>query len=238
MKIFFITDNNQWLKVISDWNDNSNYKISIFCSPQNSKKFSTEIKNKIISPINLKTKSEFLKENFDIGFSCHCKQIFPAELVSNIPCFNFHPGYNPFNRGWFPQVFSIINGMKAGATLHRMDEFVDHGPIIDQKEVQIKASDTSNNVYDQVLKEEFKLFNKWIDKLISGNFNESPLLAEGNYNSITNFKELCEIDLNSTLTFKEAIDFLRAMSFDGYDNAYFFDKDGSKIFVKIELKSE
>lgn len=86
-------------------------------------------------PINVRDKStvDNIIGLYDLVFSLHCKQIFPKKLVDEVTCINFHPGFNPFNRGWYPQSFSIINGMPAGATIHKMDENVDSGEIIAQK---------------------------------------------------------------------------------------------------------
>ena len=52
------------------------------------------------------------------------------------------------------------------------------------------------------------------------------------------FNKLCEIDLERKVSFREAIDFFRAMSFKGYKKAYFYDKEGHKIFVGVELDME
>ena len=68
--------------------------------------------------------------NYDLVISAHCKQIFPDILVNSVRCINIHPGLNPYNRGWFPQVFSIINKKPIGCTIHLMDEEIDHGDVI------------------------------------------------------------------------------------------------------------
>nr|WED69134.1 formyltransferase family protein [Pectobacterium colocasium] len=92
--------------------------------------------------INVKDEETITRiiENYDLVFSLHCKQIFPNRLVENVCCINFHPGLNPYNRGWYPQAFSIVNGLPVGSTIHLMDTEVDHGEIIDQKEVEIKKN--------------------------------------------------------------------------------------------------
>lgn len=238
MKIFFVTDNRSWFSKISSWRVNRPEKIEVYCSPNGQSIFKTEIEEKLISPIDLKADYKRLLREFFIGVSCHCKQIFPRELVDGIDCFNFHPGLNPYNRGWFPQVFSILNGLPAGATIHRMDAQIDHGAIVAQRPVSIRASDTSKTVYDRIVEAEFDLFDNWMGKLVDGNYQESLPESEGNYNSISNFESLCEIDLNRKVSFGEAIDYLRAMTFDGYDNAYFYDEDGKKIFVSLNIKRD
>lgn len=237
MKVFFLTDNKVWFKFLETWEKKRKEDIHIYCSPAGAPLFSEEIESSRISILNIKNSFDKTKADFDVGFSCHCKQIFPMNLVESIPCFNFHPGLNPYNRGWFPQVFSIINGKPVGATLHRMDSKIDHGPVIAQKAISIKSWDTSKSVYERVLNAEFELFDIWIERVLSGDYEEIELSDEGNYNSISDFNDLCEIDLGRKVSLKEAIDYFRAMSFEGYDNAYFYDDDGQKVFVSLSLKA-
>lgn len=47
---------------------------------------------------------------------------------------------------------------------------------------------------------------------------------------------MLEIDLTKTTTWANAIDHLRALSFNGYDNAYFIDENGDKVFIEVKLK--
>ncbi|SEK39632.1 dTDP-4-amino-4,6-dideoxyglucose formyltransferase [Halomonas daqiaonensis] len=236
MKVFFLTDNKIWFDFLEAWKKKRRENILIYCSPAGAQIFSEEIDSSRISILDVKNSFDEVKVEFDIGFSCHCKQIFPKSLVEIIPCFNFHPGLNPYNRGWFPQVFSIINGMPVGATLHKMDSKIDHGPVIAQRAISINSWDTSKSVYERVLDAEFELFDIWIERLLTGDFEEIELNDEGNYNSISDFNDLCEIDLDRKVSLREAIDFFRAMSFEGYDNAYFYDEDGRKVFVSLSLK--
>lgn len=235
MKIFFVTDNRAWFKNIHNWRPSRHVAVEIFISPQSERAFKKELDEGSVSSIDLKADYRRFLTGYDIGFSCHCKQIFPAELVETIKCFNVHPGLNPHNRGWFPQVFSIINGLPVGATIHEMDRKIDHGAIVVQEEVAVSASDTSKSVYEKIIHAEFRLFETVIDNILDDNYSSISLSAEGNYNSLSDFKNLCEIDLDKEVTFRDAINYLRAMTFDGYDNAYFYDENGRKVYVSIKM---
>jgi dTDP-4-amino-4,6-dideoxyglucose formyltransferase len=186
--------------------------------------------------INIKMSKtvNYIIENYDIVFSLHCKQIFPASLVEKTPCFNFHPGFNPYNRGWYPQSFSIINGLPIGATIHRMDADIDHGGIVAQQEVSIAPEDSSLNVYDKVIEAEKKLMKKHLLAILSDNVTLSSPKEEGNYNSIRDYKALCELDLENTSTLRSHINLLRALTHGEFRNAYFVE-GGKKYFVKISI---
>ena len=178
------------------------------------------------------------KNKYSLIISLHCKQIFPKNLVSSVLCVNFHPGLNPFNRGWYPQVFSIINKMPVGATLHVMDEDVDHGEIIDQKEVSVEEYDTSLELYNRVMEAEKRLISANLLSLINKSYSTELPSGEGNYNSISSFNQLCDLDLKSNGSLKEHIDLLRALSHGDFNNAFFRDEKGKKIYVKISLSAE
>lgn len=175
--------------------------------------------------------------HYQLIISLHCKQIFPHLLVSNVKCVNFHPGLNPHNRGWYPQVFSIINKNPIGATLHVMDSEIDHGGIVAQKEVCIFSEDTSLDVYRRVIEAEKEIIRDSIVDLVDGFYKVVNPSSEGNYNSIADFKRLCQLDLTHTATLGEHLDLLRALTHGKFKNAYFFDGDNRKIFVSVSLES-
>lgn len=191
-----------------------------------------------LEEVNVKLDYPAIIENYSKVISLHCKQIFPNELVKSITCINIHPGYNPYNRGWYPQVFAIINKVKLGATIHLMDEQVDHGAIIDRLKVKIESHYTSKEAYEKVLEAELELFRINIQKIVADTFELQSPEFEGDYHSIDDYNKLCHLDMSEELTMGDAIDKLRALSHGAYKNAYFIDDNGDKIFVKIELSKE
>jgi len=191
-------------------------------------------------PINVKNPDvvDFLLDEFDLILSIHCKQIFPLKLVSGIQCINLHPGLNPHNRGWYPQVFSIINKNPIGATLHLMTEDVDAGPIIAQQVAYIDSTDTSLSLYEKVQNIEFDLLRKNLSSIINGSANFYACPSQGNFNSLSDFNNLCKLDIDSVGTLREHIDLLRALTHGEFNNAFFIDDSGKKIYIKIQLALE
>ncbi|CAM1355381.1 dTDP-4-amino-4,6-dideoxyglucose formyltransferase [Tenacibaculum halocynthiae] len=179
-------------------------------------------------------------ERYDLVFSIHCKQIFPPKLVNTIKCINVHPGYNPINRGWYPQVFAIINNLPIGATIHEIDEELDHGNIIDRKFVDKTNADTSLTLYNKVITAEIELLKENLVNILENNFE--TVIPENNNNNIflkKDFNELCEIDLNRNYKAGNLINLLRALTHGEYSNAFFIDPNtNKKIFLKIQLEEE
>ncbi len=189
--------------------------------------------------LNKSSDLEYAKNNFNLIFSLHCKQIFPSELVSTVTCINVHPGFNPYNRGWYPQVFSIINGYPIGATIHLMDDQVDHGPILAQSGSFLfrRVIHLFAQVYEKVIIIAEKNFIKenlhQIPK--KGNFNIKIPKLEGNQNSLEDFRKICRLDLQSIGSLEDHIKLLRALSHAEFKNAYFVSEEGKKVFIRIIL---
>lgn len=165
--------------------------------------------------------------DYSIIFSLHCKKIFPKYITEKFKCINIHPGYNPFNRGMFPHVWSIINGLPAGATIHEMDEGIDTGPIIAQREVPVTPYDTSDTLYKRVIEEELSLLTLNLGDILKGDYQTKQPKVKGNYNSLADFKKLCEIDPEEH---SKTINLLRALTHGKYKNA----KLGNR-YLKLQI---
>jgi methionyl-tRNA formyltransferase len=178
-------------------------------------------------------------EDYDLVLSLHCKQLFPKTLVQSVRCINIHPGYNPLNRGWYPQVFALIDNLPIGATIHEMDEYLDHGPIIAREFVEKHSWDTSESLYHRILNKEIELLEIHYDRIINNTYEKIIPEENGNIFLKQNFKEVCKIDLSEVISFGACIDRLRALSHSNFYNAYFLDEStGKKIYLKLDLVIE
>lgn len=243
-KILVISDNlllcNEFEKIIETiQNPDITWDFSI--SPFSNYKLFSDSLLRSVSVRNLRDSKDITEicDTYDIVFSVHCKQIFPEKLVSTVKCINIHPGYNPINRGWYPQVFAIINDYPIGATIHEIDRELDHGPIIDRALVDKDVWDTSLSLYNKVVNLEIELLKKNIVSIVSGTYTTTEPETEGKLHLKKDFNELCEIKLDETQTVRETINKLRALSHGDYKNAFFVDQStGKKVFVNIELTLE
>ena len=87
-------------------------------------------------------------------------QIIPKNIL-DIPkkeSLNLHPSLLPKYRGPSPIQTAILNGEKVtGITIIKMDEKMDHGPIIAQRETNICLDDTYESLEDRLSEEITKL---------------------------------------------------------------------------------
>ena len=235
-----ITDNRllwqQFAGIVADENVDSLFRY--YFSPSNKPFLAEFVERSDFQPIDVKTDWRRIVQGFDLVISLHCKQIFPAQLARAVKCINIHPGLNPYNRGWFPQIFSIINKLPFGATIHVIDEHLDHGPIIDQEEVPLFAWDTSLTAYNRVIEAELRLVRKNLKKILCGEYTCRQPDKEGNLNLARDFQRLRHLKMDEVGTFQSFIDRLRALTHGEYLNGYFLDESGKRVFVKVELQPE
>lgn len=233
MKVCVITDNeliyNSFLEIIKSDNY-KNYEFDFYCSPGNQ-----IFAGKGIPIIDLKRQDDAFFSLYSLFLSLHATQIFPAQMVENNLCINVHPGYNPYNRGWYPQVFGILNKEPVGVTIHRMDSQLDHGPILFQEKVPIYPTDTSYDVYLRIQELEATMLKKHLPAILRGDYIEQVMCEEGSIHYKKDFEALCKIDLNKKATYGEVIDHLRAMTFKGYRNAFFITETGEKVYIEVKL---
>lgn len=188
------------------------------------------------SKVDVKNDYSTIIENFDLVISVHCFQFFPKELVNSIRCINVHPGYNPINRGWYPQVFAIINNLQIGATIHEMDEKLDNGDIIAREFVEKLDTDTSFSLYNRVLEKEIKLLDQNFQQIIDNNYKKIKPENSGNMFKKNDFNELCELNMEEVNSFKYFYDKIRALTHGNYKNAFFINEKGEKTFISIDIE--
>ena len=243
MNVMFLTDNEQLLTRVKETvmgklrKELAAHRFSYAYSPANQAFRRKYAEADWIKPVSVNKDVDYLIDNFDVVISLHCKQFFPQALVNGVRCINVHPGLNPYNRGWFPQVFSIINGLPLGATIHEIDEELDHGAIIAQEEVTVHPWDTSNSAYERVLDAEMRLLEANLPAILEGTYQKQAS-HEGNLNLKRDFDALCKLDLNSVDTLQNHLNKLRALTHGAYKNAYFLDEEGNKVYVKVVLEKE
>ena len=108
----------------------------------------------VFQPEKIKTDYEdILALEPDIIITCAYGQINPKEVL-NYPkygCINVHASLLPKLRGGAPIHHAIIDGYdKTGITIMYMDEAMDSGDIISQREVVIDKEDTMESLHDKL----------------------------------------------------------------------------------------
>lgn len=109
---------------------------------------------KVFQPTNIKKDyQDILNLNPDIIITCAYGQIIPKEILDypKYGCINVHASLLPKLRGGAPIHKAIIEGHeKTGITIMYMEEKMDSGDIINQKETKIEPSDNLESLHDRL----------------------------------------------------------------------------------------
>jgi methionyl-tRNA formyltransferase len=176
----------------------------------------------------------------DIGLSVFFRYILKPELLNLFPlgCINLHPAFLPYNRGGYPNVWSIIEGAPIGATLHYIDAGIDTGDIIAQRQISVDPVDTGETLYRKL---ECLCIDLFIETWPLVKTGQSPRIPQGEqigtYHRDRDVEQIDRIDLDRTYPARELINILRARTFPPYPGAYFV-HEGRKIYVRVQLLRE
>lgn len=82
---------------------------------------------------------------------------------------NIHPSLLPAFVGLHAQRQALEHGVKVtGATVHLVDEELDHGPILLQATVPVQEGDTEESLSARILEREHELYPKAIQLILDG----------------------------------------------------------------------
>jgi methionyl-tRNA formyltransferase len=102
-------------------------------------------------------------------------KILPAEVIykPKFKTLNVHPSLLPKLRGPAPIQGAILGEESTGVTIMRMDEKMDHGPIVTQKEISISPWPDAYEVVEEKLgRAGGELLAEVIPKWVSGELDE------------------------------------------------------------------
>lgn len=141
------------------------------------------IKTVVVEPSKFSTKSDFereiikhlKKENVNLIVLAGFMRIVGGDILSGYRnrILNIHPALLPSFKGAHGIKDAFNYGVKVtGATVHFVDDKMDHGPIIMQEAVPIKENDTVKSLEGRIHKAEHKLYYKAIDLFAKGKLRE------------------------------------------------------------------
>lgn len=115
---------------------------------------------------------------FDLVISHGYRHILNKSLLggSNPIIVNLHISCLPWNRGAHPNFWSFYDGSPSGVTIHIIDEGIDTGPIIYQKNISFtKDENTFEKTYDRLISE---IENLFIDHLNDILLKKFPIIKQ------------------------------------------------------------
>jgi methionyl-tRNA formyltransferase len=126
---------------------------------------------------NLISNNQITNLKPDLGIVADFGLIIPPETLRNFSfgMVNIHPSLLPKYRGPSPAQAAILNGdKKTGVTIIELDKYMDHGPIIEQKQINIENEDTAKSLYEKLFKLGSSILLNVINNYEVGNIHSKP----------------------------------------------------------------
>ena len=120
--------------------------------------------------IDKKLTLEIKKLKPDLGVAADFGLIIPKDLLEAFPkgVLGVHPSLLPKYRGPTPVQSSILSGdSKTGFTIYKLDEKLDHGPIIYQEEIEVSPYDYTDKLLIRLFGRAGKILPEVIKKYVA-----------------------------------------------------------------------
>ena len=219
--------------------------LSLVVVYEKNKIYQTCLKNNINTYIYKNTNDflEFLELNdlnFDLGFLIWWPKIIKKQIINSTKggFINTHPSYLPNNRGKHFSFWSIVEECKFGVTLHYVEEGIDSGGIIEQKEIPYTWEDTGKTLYEKAKIEIINLFKISYPKIRQFNFKSTPQdLSKGSFHLSSEINEASKLSLDESIKVRKLLNLLRAKTFEGLSGCSFED-DGIEYQIQVKIKKK
>jgi methionyl-tRNA formyltransferase len=158
--------------------EKSNGAVPFFCKQNNiSFRSVTGLKDSNLKSLILNHKSQ-VAVVADFGL------IIPEEILNSFPkgIINIHPSLLPKFRGPSPVQAAILEGVKTtGVSIMKIDNEIDHGPILGQEKEEVLDTDTGKSLYKRLFDKGAKLLIKVLNLYLNDNLK----LSAQNYKEAT-----------------------------------------------------
>ncbi len=106
----------------------------------------------------------------DLGVLASYKEIIPTKIIKLFPhgILNVHPSMLPLFRGSSPVQATIITQNQAGVSIIKLDEKLDHGPIISQFKEDVLPEDTTQSLRARLFEKSAHTLATLIPAYVSG----------------------------------------------------------------------
>lgn len=143
------------------------------------------------------TPDYLIQHQFDFLVSYGYRYILKKDVLDLFPdsAINLHISYLPYNRGADPNFWSFIEGTPKGVTIHYLDEGVDTGDIIVQKEVVFDSPDveTLGSSYQRLQLEIQHLFFENWELIKNKKCNRTPQTDVGTIHKVKDKEHLLHL---------------------------------------------
>ncbi|SNT63954.1 methionyl-tRNA formyltransferase [Tardiphaga sp. OK246] len=177
-------------------------------------------------------------QQFDLGFLAWWPKLLRRDLLA-LPIAGFvntHPSFLPYNRGKHYNFWALVEQVPFGVTLHKVDEGVDTGEIVSQRQIEYGWEDNGASLYSKAQQETVVLVKDCYPDLRTLKLSGFPQpIGSGSYHQASELEQASHINLDRSYTGRELLNLLRARTFRPHPACWF--SDGDDVFeVRIEIE--
>ena len=178
------------------------------------------------------------KTQIDLGVLAWWPTIIKAPLrdLPRLGFVNTHPSLLPYNRGKHYNFWAIVEEAPFGVTLHRVDDGIDSGDILAQKNISYDWQDNGETLYWRAQCAMVDLFRNTYPKLRECKLKGCPQnLEKGSFHKADELEHASRINLDMMYTARELLNLLRAKTFEGHSGCWFED-NGIRYEVRVDIR--
>jgi methionyl-tRNA formyltransferase len=123
---------------------------------------------------------------FDHVISYGYKQILKKNVIASArrPILNLHISFLPYNKGMHPNFWSFFDGTPSGVSIHEIDEGIDTGRILLQREMRFQPrNQTFSQTYFLLRSALEELFLTNLKAIANGEISGRPQSGVGTYHT-------------------------------------------------------
>ena len=197
--------------------------------------------NNIVDVNELSTdlgKENLRKLNLDTIILAGWQQILKRDIIDipRLGIINLHPALLPHNAGMHSNFWTLVEDRPYGATIQFIDEGIDSGDIIFQKEIRKTWEDTGKTLYYSAIDALAELFAESYPAIREGKYSRKVNnRAEGSFHYGKELFQKIKLNLDDNYTVRELLNLLRAQNFSPYEGCTFEDA-GCKYEVQVNIR--
>lgn len=183
---------------------------------------------------------EYLYRKSDLLFlSLEYDRIIKVERFRSKKLYNVHFSYLPDYKGMYTSVLPILfNDSSTGVTLHRINNGIDTGDIIDQRKITLSEGTTSENLYYQLTNEGVEIIKSNLNSLLKDEFESHPQSAINSRYFKKGYINFANVEIDTNQTAFQIKIFVNAFCFPPYQRATFNNYKIDRVVILSEVSKK
>lgn len=138
---------------------------------------------------------ELQEKNIEFIVSYGYRHLIGVDIIDRYQgnIINLHISYLPWNKGADPNLWSFIDDTLKGVSIHEIDEGLDTGNILVQRQITFNDNETLKSSYDKLTSEIENLFMEHWMEIRDGKISGKPQIGKGSYHCLADRQKISHL---------------------------------------------